>query len=73
MQVSQAHSVRQYLIELQAQITSSLHDLDGTPFVVDAWKKPEGEMLQGENLLKIFYRRGPDGSRVPRIFYLLRP
>jgi coproporphyrinogen III oxidase len=53
MQVSQAHSVRQYLIQLQAGITKSLHDLDGTPFVVDAWKKPEGEMLQGDGITQI--------------------
>ena len=53
MQVSQAHSVRQYLIQLQAEITKSLHDLDGTAFVVDAWKKPEGEMLQGDGITQI--------------------
>ena len=53
MQVSQAHSVRQYLIQLQAGITKSLHDLDGTHFVVDAWKKPEGEMLQGDGITQI--------------------
>ena len=53
MQVSQAHRVRQYLIQLQAEITKSLHDLDGTSFVVDAWKKPEGEMLQGDGITQI--------------------
>jgi len=53
MQVSQAHLVRQYLIQLQANITSALHDVDGTPFVVDVWKKPEGEMLQGDGITQI--------------------
>ena len=53
MQVSQAHTVREYLIQLQSQITQALHDLDGTAFVVDAWRKPEGEMLQGDGITQI--------------------
>ena len=53
MQVSQAHLVRQYLIQLQADITTALHELDGTAFVVDVWKKPEGEMLQGDGITQI--------------------
>jgi coproporphyrinogen III oxidase len=53
MQVSQAQIVRTYLIQLQSQITQSLHDLDGTAFMVDAWRKPEGEMLQGDGITQI--------------------
>ena len=53
MQVSQAHTVREYLIQLQSRITQALHDLDGTAFVVDAWRKPEGEMLQGDGITQI--------------------
>ena len=53
MQVSQAQIVRTYLIQLQSQITHSLHDLDGTAFMVDAWRKPEGEMLQGDGITQI--------------------
>ena len=30
-----------------------MHDLDGTAFVVDVWKKPEGEMLQGDGITQI--------------------
>ena len=53
MRVNQAQIVRDYLIKLQAQITLALYDLDGTPFVVDPWKKPEGEMLQGDGITQI--------------------
>ena len=53
MRVNQAQTVRDYLIKLQAQITQALYDLDGTPFVVDAWRKPEGEMLQGDGITQI--------------------
>ena len=53
MQVSQAHTVREFLIQLQSRITQALHDLDGTAFVVDAWRKPEGEMLQGDGITQI--------------------
>jgi coproporphyrinogen III oxidase len=53
MQVSQAQTVRDFLIQLQSRITQALHDLDGTAFVVDAWRKPEGEMLQGDGITQI--------------------
>lgn len=53
MRVNQAQIVRDYLIKLQTQITQALYDLDGTPFVVDAWRKPEGEMLQGDGITQI--------------------
>ena len=53
MQVSQAQTVRDFLIQLQSRITQALHDLDGTAFVVDAWRKPEGEMLQGDGITLI--------------------
>ncbi len=53
MKVSQAQSVREYLIQLQSNITQALKDVDGTDFVVDAWRKPEGEMLQGDGITQI--------------------
>ena len=53
MRVNQAQIVRDYLIKLQAQITQAVYDLDGTPFVVDPWKKHEGEMLQGDGITQI--------------------
>ena len=53
MRVNQAQIVREYLIKLQSQITQTLFEVDGTPFVVDAWKKPEGEMLQGDGITQI--------------------
>ena len=53
MKVSQAQAVREYLIKLQSSITQALKDLDGTDFVVDAWRKPEGEMLQGDGITQI--------------------
>jgi coproporphyrinogen III oxidase len=53
MNVEQAQSVRNYLIQLQSNITQALHDIDGTAFVVDPWRKPEGEMLQGDGITQI--------------------
>ena len=53
MDLHQAQTVRDYLIQLQANITQALHDLDGTDFVVDPWRKPEGEMLQGDGITQI--------------------
>jgi len=53
MKVSQAQTVRDYLIQLQSSIVKSLHELDGTAFVIDAWRKPEGEMLQGDGITQI--------------------
>ncbi len=46
--------VRDYLTGLQARITDAIEALDGqATFLADAWKKPEGERLQGEGLTKI--------------------
>jgi len=35
-------AVRHYLQDLQARIVAGLESLDGTPFVVDRWTRPEG-------------------------------
>ena len=53
MNLQQAQTVRDYLIQLQANITQTLHALDGTDFVVDPWRKPEGEILQGDGITQI--------------------
>jgi coproporphyrinogen III oxidase len=53
MNVDRAQTVRDYLIQLQANITKALHDVDGTAFVVDPWRKPAGEMLQGDGITQI--------------------
>ncbi len=45
--------MRDYLQGLQQRITQSLTDLDGTPFLVDAWEKGPGEMLQGQGITQI--------------------
>jgi coproporphyrinogen III oxidase len=78
MRVNQAQIVRDYLIKLQAQITQALYDLDGTPFVVDPWKKPEGEMLQGDGITQIleggpvFERRSENGVEANAFFANLK-
>ncbi len=38
-----SQAVRGYLTDLQARIVAALEALDGKPFVVDAWQRPEGE------------------------------
>jgi len=45
--------VGQYLQGLQARITSAISAVDGTPFLVDAWQKPAGEVLQGRGITQI--------------------
>jgi coproporphyrinogen III oxidase len=45
--------VREWLVQLQANITDEIAALDGSAFVSDAWHKPAGEMLQGNGITKI--------------------
>jgi coproporphyrinogen III oxidase len=46
-------SVREYLLELQERITSTISAVDGTSFTVDRWKKAKGESLQGNGITQI--------------------
>jgi coproporphyrinogen III oxidase len=48
-----SRKVRDYLIDLQDRITSTVALVDGGSFVVDQWKKPVGEPLQGEGITQI--------------------
>jgi coproporphyrinogen III oxidase len=45
--------VRQYLTSLQERITSTVALVDGAPFLVDRWKKPQQEKLQGQGVTQI--------------------
>lgn len=46
--------VRTYLLDLQSRITSALETLDGDGrFIVDAWQKPPGDILQGNGITQI--------------------
>ncbi len=45
--------VRKYLTGLQDRITSTIAIVDGAAFVVDRWKKPAGDRLQGQGITKI--------------------
>ncbi len=46
-------AVRQYLLDLQARITSALTAIDGKDFLRDAWHKEPGEPLQGQGVTQI--------------------
>lgn len=46
-------SVKNYLIDLQDRITTTIARLDGNEFLSDAWRKPHGEPLQGEGITRI--------------------
>jgi coproporphyrinogen III oxidase len=46
-------TVRDYLLGLQARITAAVTAIDGGTFVVDAWQKAPGEMLQGNGVTQI--------------------
>ena len=45
--------VRSYLTGLQGRITQAASELDGKAFLVDAWKKPPTEPLQGDGITMI--------------------
>lgn len=49
----QTQNVGTYLMDLQDRITSTVALVDGGRFVVDRWKKPAGETLQGEGITQI--------------------
>jgi len=46
-------AVREYLVDLQQRITSTVALVDGGQFVVDKWLKPRGERLQGRGITQI--------------------
>jgi coproporphyrinogen III oxidase len=46
-------TVREYLLELQERITSTIGAVDGTAFTVDRWKKAKSEPLQGNGITQI--------------------
>jgi coproporphyrinogen III oxidase len=48
-----SRQVRHYLVDLQDRITSTVALVDGGSFVVDHWKKPAGETLQGQGITQI--------------------
>ena len=54
----QVDTVRAYLLDLQARITSACTVVDGTPFLRDEWEKAPGEPLQGSGTTMIL-EQGP--------------
>ncbi len=46
-------SVKNYLIDLQDRITTTIARIDGNEFLSDAWRKPHGEPLQGQGITRI--------------------
>jgi coproporphyrinogen III oxidase len=63
-------AVRGWLTGLQQRITTACGELDGKPFLADAWKKEPGEPLQGEGVTmileegQVFERAGVGFSHV---------
>ena len=53
MKQTSLSSVREFLIDLQDRITSTVAMVDGGSFVVDRWTKPAGEVLQGNGITQI--------------------
>jgi len=51
--VTAAQSFAAYLQQLQARITTAVTDIDGSPFLTDAWQKAPGEPLQGSGITQI--------------------
>ena len=50
---TQVEGVRDYLLGLQARVTAAVAAVDGGRFVVDAWEKAPGELLQGTGVTQI--------------------
>ena len=50
---STTQAARDFLQALQLRITQAVTDIDGGTFVVDAWEKPPGELLQGNGVTRI--------------------
>jgi coproporphyrinogen III oxidase len=46
-------TVKEYLLDLQDRITTTIGAIDGSAFVVDRWKKAKGEPLQGNGITQI--------------------
>ncbi|MBC7377474.1 MAG: oxygen-dependent coproporphyrinogen oxidase [Burkholderiaceae bacterium] len=76
MIISGNNMVRDYLLDLQDRITSTIAAIDGMEFLCDAWKKHRDEPLQGDGITRIieegtvFERAGCGfshvrGSRLP--------
>ena len=67
---AQTEAVSSYLQGLQARIITAIADIDGTAFLLDAWQKPAGELLQGNGITQIleggpvFERAGCGFSKV---------
>jgi coproporphyrinogen III oxidase len=57
--LSHTTAVRNYLLDLQTRITTTMAQLDGQAFVADAWTKAPGEPLQGSGMTQIL-----EGGRV---------
>ena len=45
--------VRDYLVDLQQRITSTMAEVDGQAFMADKWKKSKHEPLQGTGVTQI--------------------
>jgi coproporphyrinogen III oxidase len=57
-----AQSVREYLLGLQQRIVGKFEELDGRPFLRDAWEKPADSPLGGGGLTRII----EDGNLLER-------
>ena len=53
LEQTQVAGVRDYLLGLQARVTAAVAAVDGGRFVVDAWEKAPGELLQGTGVTQI--------------------
>jgi coproporphyrinogen III oxidase len=53
MPAAPVDEVRAYLVGLQQRITTACAEIDGRPFVADAWRKEPGELLQGDGVTMI--------------------
>ncbi|MFZ2989780.1 oxygen-dependent coproporphyrinogen oxidase [Ideonella sp.] len=46
-------ALRTYFLGLQERIVARMAELDGQPFLTDAWTRPEGERLSGDGITRL--------------------
>ena len=46
-------ALRNYFLGLQERIVSAAGELDGQPFLTDAWQRPAGGKLEGDGITRL--------------------
>ena len=56
--MTKTEEVRAYLLELQERIVNALHEVDGKPFLRDAWTRDANDKLSGDGITRLIEEGG---------------